>query len=328
MPNLKNPARLLAAALLAALAAGAAAQEGHPETLAVSAARPLQVLTTIPDLKDLAQRIGGERVQARSIADGTENIHGVQIRPSTMVAAHRADVFVQVGLSLEHAWVPGLLEAVRNPRIQPGAPSFVNVSLGWEALDVPESLSRASGADLHPQGNPHMNLAHAGGRHMAGQVLAGLVRVDPEGREGYEHRHAELERELEAAQERWAKLARELAGAEVVCYHKSFDYLVRDLGLALVGTVEPQPGVPPSPRHTAALIERMRQSAAPPVILTAPWSNGSVVREIARRTGARVVEVPDMVGGAKDGGTWIGMMDLVHGRIREAFGKSPTREVR
>jgi zinc/manganese transport system substrate-binding protein len=284
---------------------------------------PLQVLTTIPDLVDIVQRIGGERVQARSIADGTENIHGVQIRPSSMVAAHRAQVFVQVGLSLEHAWVPGLLEAVRNPRIQPGAPSFVTVSAGWQPINVPQSASRQAGADIHLQGNPHINLSQRGGRHMAGQVLEALVRIDPEGRALFERRFAEYARELERAEQRWAQLRGELAGGKVVSYHRSFDYLIEDLGLEQVGTVEPKPGVPPSPRHTAALIELMRGQDSTPVILTAPWSNGSVVREIARRSGARVVEIPDMVGGAKDSGTWIGMMDLVHGRLREAFARDP-----
>ena len=278
----------------------------------------LDVLTTIPDLRDIVERIGGERVSARSIADGTENVHGVQIRPSSMVAAHRADAFVQMGLSLEHAWVPGLLEAVRNPKIQPGARSFVNASAGWTALDVPESLSRQDGADLHPQGNPHFNLAHRGGRHIAGRVLDSLVALDPAGRAAYEQRHAAYARELDVAEKRWAKIAEELDGRPVVTFHKSFDYLLADLGLELLGTIEPKPGVPASPRHTAMLVETMRASKTTPVILTAPWSNGSVVREIARRTGACVVEIPDMVGGVEGASTWIGMMDLVHRRIREA----------
>lgn len=313
------PCRLV---LFAAAALGCAALAGATalieDVLVAPGARPLQVLTTLPDLRDIVGRIGGERVEARSIADGTENVHAVQIRPSTLVAAHRAQMFVQIGLSLEHAWVPGLLEAVRNPRIQPGAPSFVNTSAGWPAIDLPASVSRAEGADIHPQGNPHINLAHGGGRHIAAEVLAALERVDPEGREGYRARHAAYLRELDAAEARWRKVREELAGAAVVTYHTSFDYLLRDLGLELVGTIEPKPGVQPSPRHTAALVERMKARPRPPVILTAPWSNGSVVREIARRSGARVVEIPDMVGGAADGGSWIGMMDLVHERIRAA----------
>ena len=48
---------------------------------------------------------------------------------------------VQLGLDAEHAWVPALLRTARNDSIKPGAPGFVNCSLGVVALRVPTSVA-------------------------------------------------------------------------------------------------------------------------------------------------------------------------------------------
>lgn len=283
------------------------------------AAGPLHVLTTVPDLADLVRRIGGDEVDVQAIAKGTENVHAVRLKPSHLVAANEADAFFEIGLSLEHAWVPGLLQAARNKKIQPGAPGFVNVSEGWEAIDVPDSLSRQQGADLHPDGNPHLNLDPRGGRHMADAVLAALVVLRPEAREGFERRHAEWVAELEPAVQRWAALAQALRGKTVVTYHTEFDYLLRGLGLEQVATLEPKPGVPPTPRHLAEVIQAMRERTVP-VVLTAGWSNTRTVDDVCSKTGAHKVELPSMVGGAPRADSWIAMMDEIHHRLADAYG--------
>ena len=40
------------------------------------------------------------------------------MKPSFAVVLNRADVVVLMGLEMEHAFLPALLEASRNPRIQ------------------------------------------------------------------------------------------------------------------------------------------------------------------------------------------------------------------
>jgi len=55
-------------------------------------------------------------------------------------------------------------------------------------------------------------------------------------------------------------------------------------------------------------------------ILTAAWSHGGEVEEIAKSTGAGVVELPNQGGGMAGTETWIGMMDVIHDRLGRAFG--------
>jgi ABC-type Zn uptake system ZnuABC Zn-binding protein ZnuA len=284
------------------------------------AAEPLKVVCTIQDLADIVKEIGGDRVEITTIARGKENLHQVQARPSHLIAMSRADVFVQVGLSLETGFVPGLLEGARNPKIQPGKPGFINTSEGWAPLDVPKSVSRQAG-DVHPQGNPHMNLDPRGGRQIADRVLAGLSAVDPRSQADYEKRHhAYLER-LGEAEKRWASMAESWKDRKIVVYHKEYDYLALAEGLRILGSIEVKPGIPPTPNHIAELVGTMRREKAD-AILTAVWSNNDNVSQVAEETHTRVVELPNQCGGLPGTETWIGMMDLIHKRLAEAFGST------
>ncbi|MCY2960201.1 MAG: metal ABC transporter substrate-binding protein [Planctomycetota bacterium] len=303
---------LLQAAILAACIA-----LGLPAP-AAAASGPLRVVTTLPDLADVARRIGGDRVEVTSLTKGRENLHHVVARPSHLVALSRADVLVQVGLSLEMGFLPGLLENANNPKIRPGSPGFVSVSVGWSALNIPTVVSRKDG-DVHPDGNPHLNLDPRGGRQIAERILAGLVAVDPEGQSAYETRAAQYRKELDAAEARWDAAAKDWSGKKIVVYHMEYDYLARRYGLEIVGTIETKPGIPPTPGHIAELVEKMK-SAGSVVILTAPWSNSGEVEQIAKATGAQVVELPNQCGGIAGTDTWIGMQDLMHERLARAFG--------
>lgn len=306
---------MLAAAFLACWSLAGA---GH------AAAGALRVVATIPDLADIAREIGGERVDVTTLTKGRENLHRVVSRPSHLVALSRADVLVQVGLSLEMGFLPGLMENARNPKIQPGQPGFVNCSVGWDPIDVPGTITRKDG-DVHPDGNPHLNLDPRGGRHIAARVLAGLVAVDPANKAAYEARAAAYASKLDAAEARWTANAKDWGGRKVVLYHKEYDYLVQRYRLDVVGSIEVKPGIPPTPGHVAQLVETMRKAGSV-AILTAPWSNGGDVAEIAKQTGAKIVELPNQCGGLAHTDSWIEMMDLVHARLAEAFGTtSPGR---
>jgi len=238
-------------ALLVLLLGGAPAAEATPDEL--------EVVTTIPDLADIAERIGGDRVSVSSLAKGTQNIHSVQIRPSHLVKMNKADVFIEMGLSLEHAYVPGLLQAARNEKIDPGQPGFINCSEGWKPVEVPEQISRQEAADLHPMGNPHYNLSPDGGRHIADRILEGLSRVQPASEGYFRKRHAAYVKELDEAKKRWAKLAKKLKGEKVVIYHNSFTYFSRAAELDVVDMLEPKPGVPPTPTSLAKTIAKIRE---------------------------------------------------------------------
>src|SRR5436305_11974755 len=149
--------------------------------LAVSAtgAAKLKVVTTIPDLADMTRQIGGDQVDVTSLATGVEDIHAVPMKPSFAVRLNRADAVVLLGLEAEHAFLPALLEAARNPKILRDAPGYIDCSVYITPLEVPTRIDRALG-DQHPMGNPHYNADPVMAKDAARAIADGLARNDPE----------------------------------------------------------------------------------------------------------------------------------------------------
>lgn len=289
--------------------------------LAVPSWAELKVVTTIPDLKDIAKEIGKEHVSAKSIARGMENIHSVVLRPSHLVAVRKADVFIQIGLSLEHSFVPGLLQRARNRKIAAGQPGYINCSDGWDPIQVGMFSDRSQTSDAHPQGNPHINLDPRAGKHFADVILAGLIAVDPNHEDDFRANHKAYCKRLEEAEIRWKKLGEKIKGLKVCTYHRDFDYLARAIGMEIVDTVEPTPGTPPKPRDLAQTIEVLRKEKVD-VILTAGWSNNKNVRFIAEKAGATILELPIMVQDQDALTSWIEMMDFMHESLAKVAQKT------
>jgi len=157
-------------------------------------ADPLRVVTTLPDYAWAVREIGGDLVQADSIAAGNQDAHFVRPRPSYSVKLRDADLFVSTGLDLE-LWVPTLLDAAGNSKVLEGGAGYVAAWPGIEMLEVPTSLSRSEG-DVHIYGNPHIHTDPLNMVLIARNILAGLERVDPANAETYRERERALEDRL------------------------------------------------------------------------------------------------------------------------------------
>ncbi len=283
------------------------------------AARKIRVVATVPDLAYLAKQIGGERVQVRALARGGQDLHAVPARPTFLLRISRADLFLELGLDAEHAWVPPLIYACRNPKVRPGGIGFVNCSAGIKPLEVPRSLSREQAGDLHPMGNPHYNLDPENMRIVARNICLGLGRVDPAGKEFYRKGLARLMKRFDRKEKEWFRLARDLKGLPIVTYHLSWSYFARRFGLRVVGTIEPKPGIEPTPSHLAELLDVMKREKVR-VIVREPYYSAKIPSWLAGRTGAKVVTLPNTAGWNGAGETWFDLMDYILESLRKAVG--------
>jgi zinc/manganese transport system substrate-binding protein len=267
----------------------------------------LRVVASVPDVADLVRQIGGSRVAVESLAQGTQDPHKVPMKPSFVVKLNRADALVVLGLGLEHAYLPGLLEVARNPKILPGAPNYIDASLYVQPLEIPVSLSRVQG-ELHPLGNPHFNLDPEQARNMARAIAEGLERVDPAGADTYRAGRARFDAILDAKLAEWKVLAAPLRGVKAVSYHRDIVYFAQRYGLVLVGEIETRPGVPATPGHVEELVERMRRENVRLVIRESSYESG-LAQSIAERVGARVATVGVLVGGLQGADTYFDLVD-------------------
>jgi len=263
----------------------------------------LRVVATTPDVADMARQIGGDRVEVVTIAEGSQDPHKVPVKPSFVTKLNRADALVVQGLGLEHAFLPALLEAARNPRIAPGAPAYIDSSLYIEPLEVPSSTSRTQG-ELHPLGNPHFNLDPVQGKLMARAIAEGLERVDPGGATAYRDGLARFTAQLDEKIPQWTAQAAPLRGVKAVSYHQDMIYFARRFGIDLDGTIETKPGVPATAGHIEELIGTMKRDDVKLVIREVAYEM-PLAETVANKTGARVATVAAMTGGLPGADTYV-----------------------
>jgi zinc/manganese transport system substrate-binding protein len=267
----------------------------------------LTIVTTIPDLADMTRQVGGDFVDVTSLATGVEDIHAVPMKPSFATLLNRADAVVVVGLDAEHAFMPALLEASRNPKIQRDQPGYIDTSVYVTPLEVPTRIDRALG-DQHPMGNPHINLDPVLAKDMLRAIEEGLARLDPAHEATFKTNLATYTAKLDAAIARWEKEAAPLRGRKLVSYHPDLLYFAVRFGLEPVGTIELRAGVDPTPSHIEELEEQMRKEKVDLVVRELHYPAG-LAETVARATGAKLVELPVMAGGLPDTKDYIGFVD-------------------
>lgn len=283
----------------------------------VAEARPLRVVATVTDLADITRRVGGQKVEVTSLSRGTEDLHYVEVRPSMVVSLRRADLLVVLGMDAD-PWVYGPLDSARNSRIRFGRSGYLDASVGIEKLDVPTGRIDGSMGHVHAYGNPHYMLDPESGRIVARSIAERLSQLSPED-EGYFRENLErFEAELDENISRWKELLSPHKGAPIVTYHETWPYFAKRFGLEVAVTLEPKPGIPPSPRHLREVVREVQRRDIG-VILMEPFYSARAAEFVAEQTGAKVVVAPDQVRGDKEAGDYIALIDLITRRLEAAL---------
>jgi zinc/manganese transport system substrate-binding protein len=264
--------------------------------LPVVAQGKLNVVATLPDFAAIAREVGSDKVNVTSLAKGTEDAHFVDARPSFIVVLNKADVLLEGGAELETGWLPPLIANARNKKILPGQPGRVVLSRDINLLEVPDAPVDRSMGDVHVAGNPHYWLDPLNGKIIAEQVAQAFQRLDPANAADYQANLRRFNARLDEKIAQWIKVMEPYRGTKVLTYHKSFDYFFERFGMELAGTIEPKPGIEPSPAHINALVPRARESGVKLVIIE-PFRPRKTPDHVAKNIGAKLLALPDKVEG-------------------------------
>jgi zinc/manganese transport system substrate-binding protein len=318
----------------------------------------LKVLTTHTVLRSITEEVGKEHVNVTCLATGKEDPHAIQAKPSYMVAARNADLFIKIGMELELGYEQLVIDGARNPKIRPNGPGYLDASLHVLRREVPNIKVDRSMGDVHPLGNPHYWLDPYNVRMIADEIAQRLALLDPSNRADYESNCADFKKRLDTAMfgpqliERlgsdrlwsldtsdrlnsylkdnhledtaggWYRELAPLKGLKVIEYHRSLVYFADRFGLDLVAELEPKPGIPPSPSHLISVVEAAQRQQAR-IILMEPFYNRKAADFVAEKTGAKVVEVTPAVGGQPGVDDYFSLIDNMIRKIKEAAQSAP-----
>ena len=248
-----------------------------PGTAAADAS--LDVLAATNDLAAIARAVGGDLIDLEVVARPDRDLHALEVRPSTMRKAASADVYLEVGLSLD-LWSYDIVRGSRNRNLR-----VLRCSDAVAPLEVPEGSVDASMGDVHPDGNPHYWLDPLNGVEVARYLAREFTAADPAHAEEYDAGADRFAAEVERRLPGWDE---QLRGAAFVEYHKTWVYLAARFDMEIVGQVEPLPGIPPSARDLAELAAAIRARGELPVVREV-YHSESALSFLTRESGARPV---------------------------------------
>ena len=275
--------------------------------VALPASAALNVFACEPEWGALAQELGGGKVSVYSATTALQDAHRIEARPSLIARIRTADLLICSGSELEIGWIPLLLTQSGNSKIQLGSPGYFEASQYVAKLEIPKVIDRSMG-DIHPGGNPHV---HTDPRNIAKVATAledRLVQLDPGNADIYRSRGRSFLEHWQAAVARWEQEAAPLKGVPVVVYHKDFSYFINWAGMREVASLEPKPGIPPTPSHLAELIDQMKSSPAK-VIVYSPYNSPQAAEFLSSRARIPAVMMPFTVGGTDKAKDLFGLFD-------------------
>ncbi|MEC4891213.1 MAG: metal ABC transporter substrate-binding protein [Nitrospira sp.] len=285
---------ILAMALCSLLSVASQAQ--------ASSAAPLNVVVTIPVLKDLTEQIGGRQVRVTSLLSGYENEHTYSPKPSDLIAVRKATVLFEVGLGLE-VWVSSLVKNAGSPSLL-----VVTTSTGIAIIrDHSEPNGSPAGHHHEGGGNPHVWMDPQSVLTMLHHITETLCKLDPAHATEFRQNHTAYAQKLEALQKELADRVNRLPDRRFVAHHPAWPYLARRFGFDIAATIQTQSGTEPSALQLQSLISKIKHDRIK-VIASEIQLSQRIPDLLAREGAARVVILTTLPGGLPGTETYLDML--------------------
>lgn len=256
--------------------------------IATTSDAKIKVVTTLPDIAEIVQAIGGSEVEVQSLLSGNEDPHYAEARPDFILKVNRADVVCSVGLELEAGWLPKVLSKSGNAKVQEGGLGYCVLGNSIKALDVPTGTIDRSLGDVHPHGNPHFLLSLVKIAESGSEVVRALSVASPDKKAFFEKNYDTFKKQI---LDLHTRLAKTLKKTKVLEYHKEFTYFFNAYGLESLGSLEDKPGMPPSAARIAQVAKLAKDNKVA-VLFATPSAPHKTLERFQELSGVPVVIVP------------------------------------
>ncbi|MEQ1563376.1 MAG: metal ABC transporter substrate-binding protein [Nitrospiraceae bacterium] len=273
-----------------------------PPVLAVPTMEPLNIVVTIPVLKDLAEQVGGPYVRVTSLLSGYENEHTYSPKPSDLVAVRKARVLFEVGIGLE-VWVSSLVKNAGSSSLR-----VVTTSKGIALLrdeSGHEGTSHAGGEE--EQGNPHVWMDPENAMTMMRHITEALIQADPAHATEFRSNQASYLRKLDQLRVKLSERIARLADRRFVAHHPAWPYFARRFGFDVAATIQMQSGSEPSALQLQTLIGKIKKDRIK-VIVSEIQLSQKLPDLLAKETKTKVIVLTTLPGGLPGTETYLDML--------------------
>ncbi|MFW9930041.1 MAG: metal ABC transporter substrate-binding protein [Candidatus Thorarchaeota archaeon] len=246
------------------------------------------IVVTQSFLADFVQNIVGDLFKVTSIVTGTEDPHSFSPKPSDITTINAANVFVVFGVEDIDGWA--------EPIISSPPPTLHVLTLVNLTEDGTFDPFIGSTGAL----NPHLWMSPIFVNNtLIQRIYDGLVQIDPTHQEIYSTNLISYRTKLGGLIERVQANATKLSGLEVIEYHAAFFYLLRDMNITRLGTIEQIEDQEPSALHIVQITQKINQELdkGKEIILIQPMNlANSTTWQLARDTGIKISYMTALMG--------------------------------
>ncbi|MCP9451065.1 MAG: metal ABC transporter substrate-binding protein [Nitrospira sp.] len=285
--------------------------------MSVAGAEPvIEIVTTIPVLKDLAEQVGRSHVRVKSLLTGLENEHTYSPKPTDLIAVRKARLLFEIGLGLE-VWVSSLVKNAGSPSL-----SVITTSRGVPLIhDDAEGDHDArppDGVNAHRSGNPHIWMDPNNVEIMVRHIADALIAVDPAQAEDYRRNLAAYLEQVDKLRRELLERVSRLPDRRIVAHHPAWPYLAKRFGFEIAATIQIHAGAEPSALQVQQLIGKIKKERLK-VIASEIQLSQRIPHLLAKETGATVVLLTTLPGGLPGTESYLDMLRYNVLKLAEAL---------
>lgn len=247
----------------------------------------VNVVTSFYPIYEFATAIGGEQANVINLLPTGVEPHDWTPRSQDILSTSKAQLFLYNGAGLE-GWVPNFLKGMGSD----AKVLTMEVSQGIELIhadgDDGHNHGESGSANHEHEGEEHATEEHAEEGHgeaasetegetpshhidphtwvspksakiMASNIKDAYIKVDPEHKNDYEARYAELADKLDELDAKFSEALAQTSKKEIVVSHQAFGYLCRDYGLTQHAIMGLSPDAEPRAQDLVALAKLVKE---------------------------------------------------------------------
>ncbi len=182
----------------------------------------LDIYTTVYPLQFIAEQIGGDSVDVKTIYPPGTDEHAYEPSQRDMIDLAEADLFFYIGLGLE-SFVAKAESTLKNERVRMIA---VGESLSISEEDEHEDHAREEDDYHHDHGDidPHVWIDPILTKEMAGQILASMIEEMPEQQQAFETNYRNLAEQLDGLDAELSEVAANAKRKKFIVPHAAYGY--------------------------------------------------------------------------------------------------------
>lgn len=237
----------------------------------------LKVYTSFYAMEDLVKKVGGDKVEVKSLVPAGQEVHDYEPTTADIVNLTSADMFVYNGAGLEH-FVDSFKSAIENDKL-----TYVEASQGLELIE--EDTKQ----------DPHTWLSPLNAKKEMNNVYNALITIDPINKNYYQKNLVRNELKFDTLDNQYKTMLKPGFGKYLVTAHAAFGYLCKEYNLVALPIGNQNAEEEPTQQDIARVINLVKENNIK-YIYAEELTATNAVTTICEETGAELAKLNPLEG--------------------------------